>query len=285
MGTNDNNYHLDKKIESLANKIEATTRLFSSTQDYEWENIFALTKEIQEEFKGVRYPTKQERETAWQLFCELRNKAYDTRKMQKFDTSNDHYKYFKSELNSLFYHATSDKIWDIISFGTMKTTKDEIIRKGSELKNLRSEFREKKDEMINEHKSEIHTLLIEVRESHDLFWGDYKSYQAEKTALREQKQKDWEDRMERKNAVKEKIETHLESTKEKLSDAEEHLEKLESRRDDLQDKIDDSESDRWKEKAEGWLEELEEKISSKEEWIQKLKQWIEEDEEKLANWN
>ena len=63
------------------------------------------------------------------------------------------------------------------------------------------------------------------------------------------------------------------------------LERFKSKRDDLQEKIYDSYSDNWKSKAEGWLDEFNDKIRSIEDQIDRIEKWIEEDKEKLRNWN
>jgi SMC interacting uncharacterized protein involved in chromosome segregation len=60
----------------------------------------------------------------------------------------------------------------------------------------------------------------------------------------------------------------------------------------LQDKIDESSSENWIAKADGYMQEFEDKISDiessisdKEDYIARLQSWIDEDEETLRNWN
>ena len=50
---------------------------------------------------------------------------------------------------------------------------------------------------------------------------------------------------------------------------------------DLKDKISSAYNDGWKDKAYGWLSELEDKISNTEDHLRRLEEWIREDEDKL----
>jgi hypothetical protein len=277
---------LDSKIEKLSGKIERAQPFFGSPSKYDWDEIFELCKEINENFKGVRYPTKHDRDTAWQTFFSLRDKAHKIRHTQVFDRSKEHYDELMSRLHSADYDAIADFVVGKVMFmGLLKATPDEMKEKGRELGKIGAYFKSVKHEMTKDHKATVHERMIEVRQNHDGFWGQYKSYNAEKSKMYEQKQQAWQEKQEKSRQIKARIESNLESNKEKLYKAKNALDHFERKRDDLKDKIYDSHSENWKSKAEGWLDEFNDKIRDIESQIDRIEKWIEEDRDKLNNWN
>ena len=89
---NINHDELDSKINELSNKIDRAQPVFVSPSKHEWDSVFELSKEINENFKNVRYPSKQERDIAWQKFANLRDNAFKVYNQQIFDCSKRHYK-------------------------------------------------------------------------------------------------------------------------------------------------------------------------------------------------
>jgi chromosome segregation ATPase len=270
---------LNSKISDFENKINSVSgvhRMFISVKQDEWDEIFTLSAEISQDFKKVRYPTRQEREDAWQKYFDLRDKAFKEKKEQLEQKSGQHYKELMSQLNSADYSALGDFIASAIPH--LAVTVQEMKERGRALAEAAKLFKSVKHEMTNEDKTLIHTKITEVRENHDEFWEKYKSYQEERNSI-------YQDKQEKGKEIKARIEANTEANKDKLEQAEESLEKLERQKSKLEDDIDESTSENWKSKAEGWLDECNDKIKSKEEYIERLKKWIEEGEDKLRNWN
>jgi len=283
---NINHSELDSKINDLSNKIERAQPMFSRPSKYDWDNIFELCKEIQENFKNVKYPSKSERDIAWQNFFNLRDTAYKVRNEQVYSRSKEHYNELMRRLHSADYDAIGDFfIGKIMSFGLLKTTADEMKVKGKDLGKIGSDFKSVKHEMTKEHKTEVHERMISVRQNHDGFWGQYKSYQEEKSKVHEEKHRNWQEKQEKSRQIKARIESNLEGNKEKLYKAQQALQHFERKKDELRDKIYDSHSDDWKSKAESWLDDFNDKIRNIEEQIERVEKWIEEDRDKLRNWN
>jgi hypothetical protein len=65
---------LNSKIGKLESKLLYSQSLVGY-QFHQWNETIELTKEIHEDFKKVRYPTKAEREAAWQTFSNLRDES------------------------------------------------------------------------------------------------------------------------------------------------------------------------------------------------------------------
>ncbi|MFA6089442.1 MAG: hypothetical protein WC755_06265 [Candidatus Woesearchaeota archaeon] len=267
---------LISKINTLSSKIDRTQSFFGKASRSEWNEIFELCKEINEDFKNVKFPVKNERDTAWKNFFNLRDKAYKVRNEQIFDLSKKHYDDLMSQLQSADYNSIGDfLVGKIMSLGLMATTKDEMKIKGSDLKQIGLKFSSVKSEITREHKDSIFKRIIEVRKNHDIFWERYKSYSIEK-------QKDYE---EKNSHYKSKIENNIESNIEKRNKAQDALERFKVNRNELQNKIYDSYNDDWKSKAEDWLDDFDNKIRDIDEQIERYEKWIYEDREKLRNWN
>ncbi len=77
-------------------------------------------------------------------------------------------------------------------------------------------------------------------------------------------------------------EANLAKNREKLAELLEKEARMAERASELEDQIASAWNDDWRERAEGWLEELEEKLRSLREFIERVEGWIEEDEEKLS---
>lgn len=289
---------LNSKINTLESRILSSQAIFGFG-GHDWNRTIELMKEIQEDFKKVRYPSKAERDQAWQTFFNLREDAYRIKREQYEENSQRRYDEISGYLSDAYHGEFMDSVVDVLTFNLMRTTVDDMKWKGQQLREAGRLFKQYKFEMTRDHKSEIHERMVSIRESHDAWWGQYRSYQEEKQKVWEEKQEAWRERQVKKQAARERIEQNLENNREKLHSAKEKLEKAEDaldrykqRRDDLQDKINDSSNENWIEKAEQWLDEFEDKISDiersiadKESYIERLESWIDEDESKLRSWD
>lgn len=283
---NINHTALDSKIKNLSNKIDCAQPVFGSPSRQEWDRIFELCKNIHEDFKNVRYPSKAERDIAWQEFFNLRDKAHTVRTGQIYSCSKEHYDELIGNLRSADYDAIGNFIvGEIMTLGLLKITAEEMKAKGKKLSEIGTYFTSVKHEMTREHKAEVFEKIIEVRKNHDGFWERNKSYNEQKFKVHEEGQKAWQEKQEKSRLVKVRIESNLESNKVKLYKAKEALDRFEEKRDELKEKIYDSHSDNWKSKAEVWLDEFNDKIKSIEDQIEQIEKWIDEDKDKLRNWN
>lgn len=277
---------LDEKLSKLEDKVELAARpVIGDTSKEEWDEVFEFMKEIQEDFKGVRYPQKIDRESAWTKFNSIRNDAFESKNKQYKQKSKEHYKELMSMLYNADYDWRADSIAKEVLWGAFRVTVETMKERGKLLKEAGAYFKDNKYEMTKEHKAEIHERFIEVRESHDIFWDRVREYNEERAKVKEEKQQAWEEKQEKSKAIKERIENNLRNNKERLEKAEEFLETLESQKRDLEDKISSAYSDSYRERHEEWLSKKEDKIREVENEIEKYKDWIREDEEKLDRWN
>jgi hypothetical protein len=119
---------LDNKISELQRKVDGLPYiLYIPHLDKTWETIMDLMKEIQDDFKTVRYPTRQNREEAWQQFFELRQKIY-TKKNKRFEyISKNHKDELHRMLGGLEYWALREELRQMV-FTELSAIKAEVIR-------------------------------------------------------------------------------------------------------------------------------------------------------------
>lgn len=278
---------LDAKINRLESKVLASKSIFGF---HEWDETFRLTKEIQEDFKKkIRYPTKAERDAAWQKFFNLREDAYRIKREQVEEKSRQHFNELRRMLRFAGYDALGDALFEVftlgLTFGAFQTTVEDMKWKGKQLREAGQLFKTVKHEMTREHKAEIHEMMVSVRASHDDFWQRYRDYQQERSKIRDEKRQAWEEGKARRAAAKERIRGNIDKNKEKLSKARDALYRFEQRRSDLRDQISSAWSDSFRDRAEGWLSELEDKIADVEQHIDRIESWISEDESKLSGFD
>lgn len=277
---------LNKKISKLDSKVAASQSFFGSFQPHQWNDVFELIKEIQEDFKkGIRYPTKAERDEAWQTFFNLRDDAYRLKHEQYEERSKQHYREIEPYLRDAYWNKLEDELGDIVTLGLMPTTKEGMKWKGQQLREAGNLLSKHKHEMTKEHKAEIHDRIVSIRANHDVFWGQYREYQKEKQQIYEQKKQAWEEGQVRRQHAKERIEANIEKNKESLVKAQDALDRQKQHRSKLQDDISSAYSDSFRERAEGWLDECNDKISDIEDSIQRLESWIQEGREKLNSFH
>lgn len=264
---------LDKKIRQLGDRINSTHGFTGTTRE-DWEPVFELMKEIQADFNSkVKYPTIEERETAWQTFCSLRSDAHEESRKQNAERSDYRMIEINRELREADWDAFMDEIGDVITFHTAPTTRDIMKEKGRHLREAGQLLSRYKHEMTREHKDEVFERIKDIREQHDIFWGRYREHQEEKQRQYERK---------RDNA-RERIEANLEKNQEQLRKAEDALERQKQHRLDLEEQISSAWSDDFRDRAEGWLDETNDKISDIESSIERIEGWIEEGRDRLRN--
>lgn len=143
------------------------------SQVRDWRPAWTKAQEIQDIFKsGVRYPTRVERDSAWTRFNNIRNELSQRNNADRERIFSVSKQWRDSILNDLKY-AHYSKFSDVMFFFD-PTTADEIKKLGEIVKEAGRVLSENKHQMLREHKDECFERMQEVRQSHDLFWGQYK---------------------------------------------------------------------------------------------------------------
>ncbi len=227
----------------------------------DWKPVWALAKEIQEGFNsGVRYPTKELRQAAWERFNGLRDEASkraNSERDQLRGRSEHHKSIIFGECKGIGYSQFTDTI-----FFFDKTTVEQMKARGGYLAGVMKYLSEHKHEMLGEHKKECFDRIQEIKEQHDQFWREH--HQAHEARHG--------DRAQRKEANRVKL-------REMYRKATDALQRFRDKASELRDKISNSTSDKWTGIWSGWLSETEAKIDDIESQIRRIEGWMEENEQ------
>ena len=228
----------------------------------QWNAFFAKSKEIQEIFNsGIKFPTKEERQQAWERFNKTRSEGFKRKKADN-EFFENRSQTIRNDIQYRCKYLKYSAFTDVLFFFD-PTTKDQIKQKQSELKQAEAEFSKRKYEMTRAHKDEI----WEIRASHQLFW--------------DQHNKAWEQRKEegqRKQAqFKERTRANIAKNREKLYKAEDGLSRAKDNLSENRDKYYNADTDKWRDIISGWIAESETRIRDIEEYIERLKRWIDGD--------
>lgn len=265
---------LDRMIDRLEDIMPSAPPVFMKASRQDWRPFWNLAGEVQRGFKsGVRYPTRELRESAWRRFNALRDQA-QSRSTAERDSIRSHSENLRdiilSECRGITYSAFTDAL-----FFFDRTTVSQVKAWQGYLAEAMQKLSKWKHEMLGEHKQQCFERLQEVKESHDLFWRQYK---AAHQARHDEKQEQW--RSKRREIIA-GVERNLEKNREQLRKATDALRHNRDRADGLRDKIRETRSPKWEGIYETWLAETEAKIDDIENHISRIQGWIEEGERRL----
>ena len=223
-----------------------------------WKDIWAKAAEIQTGFKGMRYPTKAQRDEAWERFNSLRNEA--SRRNQ--DESNN--RRWKSESHRSAILRQIESARPRTLFGFAPPDIEDMKALGHVLREAGQILSKYKGEMLGEHKQECFEAIQDMRQVHDAWWAELKGNSSR-----------------RHDDFQSRVRNNLENNYERHRKATDALERHRARADELRSQIASAWNNDWASKAEGWLSELEDKIADIERSIEQIEEWIREDEDKL----
>lgn len=272
---------LDNLIEDLRRIVEEP-----EPQKGYWGELWGLVREIGAGFKGIRYPSRVDREVAWSQYQELIAQA-KRRSEEAKERSEDALRSVQSLANSS--RPVSDdgfSLFDILllpltlavalvaeilgatELDQLSPIREELKKCNSQLQDAWRLFNERKHEMLPGDRQKAWESLQEAKEKIDEGWGHWKE---KNTEIRERKQREWRERIE---ANIEKLEGQLDKARGALEHQQSHLE-------DLNQKYSEARGESYRSRVSDWIEECEERISSIQENIDRLEQWLSEARDKL----
>lgn len=277
------------------------TELENAAQRASWDNrpnrgeVWGQIRTIGGSFKDTRYPTKVEKDEAWERFqgiVESIKQAQGAQQQRRadFDLRSGAHK------ERILWHARRarpvtgfiadlldagqdmvDGVIDALlpSTGAYDKKKAELQAFEAELREAWDYFNQYKQAMTGEHKREVFEELQEVRGALDSAWGEWK----------EAKHRAWEARQrafeERQSAWRERVETNIRKLRGDLNKAYSALERCEANLRRNEEKRDSAWNDDFRVRVEGWIEEDQERIRDIRASIDRLEGWLEEAEAKL----
>ncbi|HUW38492.1 MAG TPA: hypothetical protein VMV91_14300 [Rhodocyclaceae bacterium] len=273
------------KLDSLINDLEYMVR--DATSQYrvrdghyllsvmhrDWGPFFTKAKEIQEGFNSrVLYPSKRDRDAAWVRFNDLRTEVYEHANKQRSDIRADS-EALRDKILQLAEKARYDWLADKVMFFLPATTGETMKLYGQVLKDSGKMLSENKHRMLKEHKDECFDRILNVRQTHDLFWGEYKEQRTRQRAEAES----------RRSEVANRVQNNIHANRDKLEKAAEAYTRIRANLESNFEKLESARSSEFAERVAWWIEEDKEKLRSISDSIDRLKEWIEEDETRLSD--
>jgi hypothetical protein len=273
---------LDNLIEDLRGIVEE-----SEPQKGYWRNLWALVREIGAGFKGIRYPTREDREVAWSQYQELiaqaKQRSEDEKERSRItlesiqsmaDSSRPASDDGGFDLFAIFLLpltiavAAVEAIFGATELDELNPIREELKKCNSQLQEAWRLFNERKHEMLPGDRQKAWESLQEAKQKIDEGWDQWKE---KNTEIRERKNREWRERIE---ANIEKLEGQLDKARAALERQQSHLE-------DLNEKYSEARGDGYRSRVSQWIDECEEKIESIKESIDRLEQWLSDARDKL----
>jgi len=244
-----------KAIESEIQGLE-TPQSGSPTEDSQ--RFWAHVRHISEMFKSLKPLLRDDRARLWARFSCLCEEAKERQQKEREALRT----VSLSHRDAILIEAEFARPATI--FGFDPPDADELKRLGACLHNAGDMLSKCKHEMLGEHKQECFDRIQEIRGLHDIWWEH----------LRNSRSGKHEDTQQR-------IRTNLEENYERHRKASDALSRLRNHAEELREQITSAWSDDFRERAETWLSETEDKIRDIEQFLEKVEGWIREGEGKL----
>lgn len=259
----------------------------------DWKAIWQQIRITGQSFKGVRFPSKEEHEAAWNKFQRLvdKVKAQQAENQKEWEKKKDESARLREQIISQAKAArpVDNGLADVILtfatgglnllldaiMGPFDEEKEQLKACGRRLQKGWDILHDSKEHMLGKDKGLAFEALNETKELLDQRWERYKAerQKAYEKYQREKAGKRW--------AWQEKVEgniRNLEERREKLNAVLAHKER---HLDELHDKLRDARGDDFRSVVSGWISEEEAGIWDIKEKLGKVEDWIYEDKEKL----
>jgi len=265
---------------------------FLSFDKPDWKSIWGQIRVVGASFKGVKFPTRDEHQKAWDNFQSIVSsvkeaQAEEHKQWEEKKSKSSGYKdeiIYQAELakpsgpmGDLILSIATGGLSTALSalMGPFDERKDELNSCSEHLKQGWALLNEYKENMLGRDRNEAYQALYQAKEQLDQAWADYKrerqqafeDYKPE----RQRKHDEWVERIE---ANIEKLLARRERLTEIIAHKEDHL-------NDLQNKLDEAWSDDYRDRVSGWINEEEEKLDNLRSQLVDVENWLEEDKNKL----
>lgn len=308
------------ELDRLVSQLEQLVEEANPRKGY-WGELWSLVRQTGAGFKETRYPTRDDKDRAWDRYQDLVERARARSEENKKRLELNEREWKKRQVNSeslrdqIQGKAASSRpltdfergLGDIFLFpikmaeailsqllglktpSELEEIRQELLACNRTLQDAWKTFNDRRSELLPGDRKQAYESLQKARQRLDEAWEQWK---AKKSALHEQKQREWVERQrlrEERREEKErkhrhfvaKVEAHIEELQGKLAKAESALEHQERHLSDLRSQYYSAWSDSFKERCSGWIDESEERIGSIREHIDRLEGWIREERSKL----
>lgn len=284
-----------REVNRNISKLESMIPGIFSFGKPDWKAIWNQIKITGKSFKGSRFPSKEEHQSAWDRFQKLVSKVKAKQAEEQKEWENK--KAESARLREMIVsQAISARPYDsgladvilTIATGGINLLLDAIMGPfdeekqmlkscGQQLQKGWTMLRENKEKMLGRDKRIAFEALNETKELLDRRWKNYK----------EQRQRAWEkyqrERTRKRQAWKERVESNIRSLEERREKLNNVLTHKERHLNELYDKLREARSDDFRSVVSGWISEEESNIADIKEKLRRIEDWIYENKDKLRS--
>jgi len=212
----------------MVNSDKGFSGLIPFRQETNWKDVWEKAKKVQEGFKGISYPNRDQQNEAWQRFQSLRDEA--SKKAE--DERNERRKNLERHRSEILHQVESARPNSLFGFDPINV--ENMKSYGKVLREAGQILSESKREMLGEHKQECFDAIQIMRDIHDAWWSDLKR-----------------ERAKRHREFQERIRRNLEQNHERHRKATQALQHFQSKASDLRSQIASAWNDDWASRASG----------------------------------
>lgn len=261
----------------------------------DWKAIWNQIRITGQSFKGTRFPTKEEHQSAWDRFQKLVSdvKAQQAQNQKEWDKKKDESERLRDMIVTRARSAQpydsglADVILTIATgganlllnaiMGPFDEEKQMLKSCSERLQEGWAMLRDNKEKMLGKDKGIAFEALNETKEILDRRWDHYKR----------ERQRAWDEyqreRSERRHNWQQKIESNIRSLGERRGKLNGVLAHKERHLDELHDKLAEAWSDDFRSRVSDWIAEEESSISDIREKLRNIEDWIYENKDKLRS--
>jgi len=289
-------------IEALLDSLKALVDEAEGKRG-KWKDVWSEIRSIGQAFKESRFPTVQDRQTAWGRFQSIvaRVKACQEQAMHEVEgrvgESERHLEQIRSyareatpssesadALLAIFTGGLSILIREGVQaiLGPFDERKLELQRCNKAMKEGWAYLSENKTAMLGKHKQEAFGALKSASDSLTAAWNTWKRGRQEVVdRFRAEKQAAWEARQAKQETWETRMRENISTLEDRLGRLESALDHRQSNLSKLEGMRDSAWSDSYRERVDGWISDENERIAGIKEKIERVKGWISDAEAKL----
>lgn len=296
-------------IEALLDSLEPLVNEAEGERG-KWKDVWDEIRSIGQTFKESRFPTVRDRQAAWDRFQSIIEnvKACQQRAKEIVEENVRESNYHLEQILSYADRATppsglADVLLAICTgglsiliteglnaiLGQFDDRKFELQKCSEAMKEGWAYLSQNKSQMFGKDKQKAFEALKNASEALNEAWNEWKSargraieqYHAEKQAAWEARQAQREARIAKREAWEERMRENISKLEDRLDRLESALDRRQGNLSKLEDMRDSAWSDSYRDRAEEWIAEENERISDIERKIDQVKGWISDMEVKL----
>jgi hypothetical protein len=262
-----------------------------------WRDAWPAIKEISAGFRGVRYPTRDDHQRAWDRFQSLVGevKAAQAELRQNFDNraaaSERHKNRILAYADAAYPSHLATTVFEIVTGGfIVRPVLDAVLGGHSDpwletlqqcSTALKAGWQYLSDWKREIFRSDADEAVQALRKAQAILNEEWAKFKGAKQAAYDARQQLRQERDEKRAAFRERVHARIDNHESRIDRLKDVLNHKRSHLDDLYGKRSSARSDSFRDRVDEWIREEEQAISDIEDKIDRLRRWIDEERSRL----